>query len=90
MSRFHLFYVGPGARPLEDILLVREMPGVKIVNENLPRSIVLDVSCEVAVERLKQLPQWALRQSHPVRINTRLFESSANREVPALRVLTKE
>ena len=90
MGRFHLFYVGSGAKPLEDIARVREMPGVEIVNEALPRSVVVDVSGEIAEERLKRLPSWTLRQSHPVSIGTKLFESGMNRAVPAMRLLSKK
>lgn len=90
MSRFHLFYVGSGAKPVEDIARVREMPGVKIVNESLPRSVVIDVSGDLAEERLKRLPSWTLRQSHPVTLGSAIVESSLNKVVPALRLLVKK
>lgn len=70
MGRFHLFWAGSGVKPVEDIARVRDMPGVKIVNESLPRSVVVDVFGELAEERLKRLPSWTLRQSHPVNIGS--------------------
>jgi hypothetical protein len=90
MGRYHLFYVGSGAKPVEDIARVREMPGVEIVNDSLPRSVVVDVFGDIAEERLKRLPSWTLRQSHPVSLGTKIFESSMNRAVPALRLLVKK
>jgi len=90
MGRFHLFWAGSGVKPVEDIARVRDMPGVKIVNESLPRSVVVDVFGELAEERLKRLPSWTLRQSHPVSIGSAPAESSLNRAVPGLRLLVKK
>lgn len=89
MARYHLFYVGTGAKPLADIARFRAMPGVEIVNDTLPRSVVVDVVGNIAEERLRRLPSWSLRQSHPVSIGSAPSEPSLNRTVPGLRLLVK-
>lgn len=90
MGRFHLFYVGSGSKPVADITRIREMPGVEIVNDSLPRSIVVDVFGDLAEQRLKRLESWKLRQSHPVSLGTTVFESSLNRSAPGLRLVVKK
>jgi len=90
LDRFHLFYDGPGVRPPADIERIRKTPGVIIVNETLPRSIVVDVDGDLAKERLKRIPFWTLRQSHPVSIGTPPLKSGLSRTIPGLRLVKKD
>jgi len=89
MRRFHLYYKGTGPKPLADIAKVREMPGVKVINDTLPRSVVVDVTGNLAEERLKRLPSWSLKQSHRVSLGSTPAESSIDKSVPGLRLLVK-
>lgn len=89
MKRYHLFYKGTGPKPQDVIAMVRSMPGVQIVNDTLPRSVVVDVSGQVAEERLRRLPYWSLQQSHPVKLGATTAESSLNKSVPPMRLLVK-
>lgn len=89
MNRFHLYYTGTGLKPLADIARVRKIPGVQIVNDALPRSVVVDVTGSLAEQSLKSLSSWTLRQSHSVSLGATPAESSLNKAVPGLRVLVR-
>lgn len=90
MERFHLFYEGSGVRPASDIDRIRNTPGVTVVNETLPRSIVVDVDGDLAKARLTRIPFWVLRQSHPVSIGVPPIKSSLTKAIPGLRLVKKD
>lgn len=86
MSRFLLFYKGKGPKPLEDITRVGRIRGVKVVAQPTPRSVLLEISNDLAVQRVRGLSQWTLQMSQPLQLETELGELLQSK-VPGLRVV---
>lgn len=70
MSQFLLYYTGKGLKPADDVAKVRAIPGVVIINDDLPRGVVLEVSSNLAQQKLKRFPAWKLQASQEVEIDT--------------------
>jgi hypothetical protein len=86
MSRFLLFYKGKGPKPLEDVTRVGRIRGVKVVAQPTPRSVLLEISNELAVQRVRGLSQWTLQMSQPLQLETEP-EDLLHSKVPGLRVV---
>lgn len=69
MSRFLLFYTGRGPKPLADVAGLDGIPGVTVVAQPSPRTVVLDISDELAAQRVRRLPHWVLQQSQPLALD---------------------
>lgn len=87
MTRLHLYYTGNGIMPPADVARIRNTFGVKIVNDRLPRSVVVDVDGDIAKESLKRLPRWSIRESQLVSIDSPVLEPTSGRLVPHLRLV---
>jgi hypothetical protein len=86
MSRFLLFYKGKGPKPLADIVRVGKIGGVKVVAQPTPRSVLLEISNDLAVQRVRGLSQWTLQKSQPLQLETEP-EDLLHSQVPGLRVV---
>lgn len=69
MSQFLLYYTGKGLKPAEDVAKVRAIPGVVVINDSLPRGVVLEVSSSLAQQRLRKIPAWKLQESQDVELD---------------------
>jgi hypothetical protein len=90
MSLFLLSYKGLGERPQSDIEQVRQMAGVEIINEKLPRGMVLNITSDLAKHRLKKLDNWSLYESQTVTIHSPWDYLSNTKSVPPLRLVDNE
>jgi hypothetical protein len=70
MNQFLLFYTGTGPKPAADVVAVSRIPSVVIVNDNLPRSVVLEVSDNMAQQRLRHFTSWSLQASQDIELDT--------------------
>ena len=87
MSRFLLFYKGKGPKPLDDITKVAKIRGVRIVSQPTPRSVLLEISSDLAVKRLRDFSQWTLQMSQPLQLETEPGELLPS-QVPGMRVVS--
>lgn len=69
MRLFSFHYAGDGSRPETDMVQIRTMPGVVVVNEILPKRLILQVTDDLAVQRLKNLSGWVLQESQTVSLD---------------------
>lgn len=87
MCQFLLYYTGTGLKPAADVAEVRRIPGVVVINDALPRSVVLEVSDNLAQQRLKRFPAWKLQASQDVELDAPSAMAKKETRVSRLRVV---
>ena len=69
MALYQMRYRGQGEKPTDDIARMRAMPGVTVKNADLRFTVILDVSSDLAVHRLKKMANWEMFASQTVTVD---------------------
>lgn len=87
MSRFLLYYMGKGPKPEKDVAQVKRIPGVVVVTEPSSKSVLLDISNDVAAQRVRGFPHWTLQASQRVKLEPEPLEDLMHSQAPGFRVV---
>lgn len=87
MSRFLLYYMGKGPKPEHDVAKVSRIPGVVVVTEPSSKSVLLDISNDIAAQRVRSFPQWILQTSQRVSLEPQPADDLMHSKVPGLRIV---
>ena len=60
IRRFVLDYRGPGDKPTRDVARFGSMPGAAIVDNNLPRTLVIDGPEDVLLRAVDEASDWVV------------------------------
>jgi hypothetical protein len=87
MSQFLFYYTGKGPKPVADVARVRMIPGVVVINDSLPRSVVLEVSDNFAQQLLRGIATWKLHASQDVELDSPVTVGRYGTRAPRLRLV---
>jgi len=87
MSQFLLYYMGKGPKPQNDVAKVRRIPGVVVVTEPSPKSLLLDISNDLAAQHVRRFTEWTLQASQTVTLEPQPVEDLMHSQVPGYRLV---
>lgn len=87
MSQFLLYYTGKGPKPQNDVRKVSQIPGVIVLTEPSSRSVLLDISNDIAAQHVRHFREWTLQASQTLTLEPQPLEDLMHSQVPAYRIV---
>jgi hypothetical protein len=66
--RWVIYYSGPGNPPEDHRLRIREIPGLRVVDETSPRLLLVEAPESELRSTLGQLAGWIIEPEYPIRV----------------------
>jgi hypothetical protein len=68
MARFILRFRGPGAKPAADVTRVKECAGVTVLDDTMPRMLLVEGAKTKVVQLADRLEGWVISEERAVQL----------------------